>query len=94
MCVAVRSRELRGVDGRSLYIGTFNFDPRSENLNTEVGIVVHDEALARTVESAIETDMRPGNSWSAARDDPDEHAPLGKRARVRLWQFAPIRPLL
>jgi putative cardiolipin synthase len=82
------------VDGRTLYIGTFNFDPRSQNLNTEVGIVVHDEALARAVQASIETDMAPGNSWDAATDDPDQHAPLAKRSKVRLFQWLPLGPLL
>jgi cardiolipin synthase C len=82
------------IDGRSLYIGTFNFDPRSQNLNTEVGVIIHDEVLARAVEASIETDMAPGNSWDAAADDPDRHAPLGKRSKVRLYQVMPIKSLL
>jgi len=82
------------VDTKTVYIGTFNVDPRSENLNTEVGVIIHDEALARKVEAAIETDMLPGNSWNAATDDPDQHVPLAKRSRVRFWQLMPIKPLL
>jgi putative cardiolipin synthase len=82
------------VDGKTVYIGTFNFDPRSQNLNTEVGVVIHDEALARAVEASIETDMAPGNSWNAAADDPDQHASLAKRSKVRLYQMMPIKPLL
>ena len=50
------------VDSKIVYIGTFNFDPRSENLNTEVGAIIHDPALARAVEVSIETDMAPSNS--------------------------------
>jgi cardiolipin synthase C len=82
------------VDGHTVYIGTFNFDPRSQNLNTEVGVVVRDEALAAQVEASIETDMAPGNSWDAARDDPDSHASLAKRSKVRLYQWLPLKPLL
>jgi cardiolipin synthase C len=82
------------VDGKTVYIGTFNFDPRSQNLNTEVGVVIHDEALARAVEASIETDMAPGNSWNAATDDPDQHASLAKRSKVRLYQMMPLKPLL
>jgi putative cardiolipin synthase len=82
------------VDRRVLYIGTFNFDPRSENLNTEAGAIIHDAQLARAVERAIELDMQPGNSWDAARDDPDSYAPFGKRSKVRLWQLLPLEPLL
>ncbi len=90
-------RAARQNDGRRpavLYIGTFNFDPRSENLNTEAGAIIHDAQLARAVEQAIEFDMQPGNSWDAAKDDPDSHASFGKRSKVRLWQLLPLEPLL
>ncbi len=82
------------IDSRTVFIGTFNFDPRSENLNTEVGAIIHDEALARAVEAAIETDMAPGNSWDAARDDPDQYVSLAKRSKARFYQLMPIKPLL
>jgi putative cardiolipin synthase len=82
------------VDHQLVYIGTFNFDPRSANLNTEAGAIIHDAHLAQAVEQAISLDMQPGNSWDAARDDPDSHASLGKRSKVRLWQLLPIKPLL
>ena len=82
------------VDGKTVYIGTFNFDPRSENLNTEVGVIIHDEALARAVEASIETDMAPGNSWNAATDDADQHASPAKRNKVRVYQALPIKPVL
>jgi len=82
------------IDAKTVYIGTFNFDPRSENLNTEVGAIIHDEALARAVEASIETDMAPGNSWDAARDDPDQHVSFAKRIKVRFYQLMPIKPLL
>jgi len=82
------------VDSRTVYIGTFNFDPRSENLNTEVGVIIHNGALARAVEAAIEIDMQPGNSWNAASDQPDRTVPFAKRSKVRLLQLLPIKPLL
>jgi len=82
------------VDHQVVYIGTFNLDPRSENLNTEAGAIIHDATLAQAVEQAMATDMLPGNSWDAATDDPDAHAAFGKRAKARLWQMLPIKPLL
>ena len=82
------------VDGAILYVGTFNFDPRSENLNTEVGVIIENRALAAAVEGAIENDMRPVNSWNASTDDPDSHVSLIKRSRTRFWQLVPIKPLL
>ena len=82
------------IDAKTVYIGTFNFDPRSENLNTEVGAIIHDTALARAVEASIETDMAPGNSWDAARDNPDQYVSFFKRSKVRIYQMMPIKPLL
>ena len=82
------------VDSRVTYIGTFNLDPRSQNLNTEMGVVVHSESLGARVEQAIEVDMQPGNSWNAATDDPDSQVGMGKRSKVRGLQMLPIQPLL
>lgn len=82
------------VDSKISYIGTFNLDPRSENLNSEGGVIVYHEELARTIEAAIETDMQPDNSWNATSDDPDQHVPLAKRSKLRMLQVMPIKPLL
>ncbi len=81
------------VDGRIAYIGTFNFDPRSENLNTEVGAVIHHEGLARQLQAIMEADMRAENSWHAS-DEPDQYVPLTRRGKVRLWQLLPLKPVL
>ncbi len=45
-------------DNKIVYIGTFNFDPRSQNLNTEVGVIVQNTALAKEVQTAVEIDMQ------------------------------------
>jgi putative cardiolipin synthase len=82
------------VDRQVLYVGTYNLDPRSENLNTEVGVIIHHEGQARAVAAALEADMAPENSWNAASDDPDRFVGRGKRARVRFWQTLPLKPLL
>jgi putative cardiolipin synthase len=35
------------VDDKSLFIGSFNFDPRSADINTEMGVIIHDQGMAR-----------------------------------------------
>lgn len=82
------------IDSSVVFIGTFNLDPRSENLNTEVGAVIYNAEIARKVEQAIELDMNAGNSWNAQKDDPDQHATFAKRMKVKFWQAMPIKPLL
>lgn len=55
------------VDDRLSFIGSYNLDPRSENLNTEVGMLIDDPTLAGNLRREIETDMQPENSWVIAR---------------------------
>lgn len=81
------------VDGETVFIGTFNLDPRSANLNTEVGVLTHDPKLAGQVEASILQDMLPENSWSA-RENPDRHAPFAKRQKMRFWKLLPLNPIL
>ena len=64
LCVHAKSLV---VDGRLAFVGSYNLDPRSENLNTEVGLLVEDEAFAAELGAEIERDMRPENSWVIAR---------------------------
>ena len=43
------------VDGERAFIGSFNFDPRSALLNTELGFVIDSPGLARQIEQAFDT---------------------------------------
>ncbi len=45
------------VDGERLFIGSFNFDPRSIHLNTELGFVIESPQLATTMANAFELDI-------------------------------------
>jgi putative cardiolipin synthase len=42
------------VDGKTSFIGSFNFDPRSLNLNTESGVLIESEKMTRLFTRAIE----------------------------------------
>ncbi|MCY1396594.1 Major cardiolipin synthase ClsA [compost metagenome] len=43
------------VDHARVFVGSFNFDPRSANLNTELGFVIDSETLARQIDTAFDT---------------------------------------
>jgi len=43
------------VDGQRVFVGSFNFDPRSARLNTELGFVIDNEALAHRIEAVFDT---------------------------------------
>ncbi|MFT4178441.1 MAG: phospholipase D family protein [Thermomonas sp.] len=57
------------VDGRVGVVGTHNFDPRGDTLNTESAVVIEDPAFARALATSIRRDMAPGNAWTIARRD-------------------------
>ncbi len=50
-------------DGRYVFIGSMNLDPRSANINTEMGAFVDSTELAADLERIIERDMSGANSW-------------------------------
>jgi cardiolipin synthase C len=82
------------VDGEKLFIGTFNLDPRSMNLNTESGIYLPEGKIAREVEEAIERDMAPENSWEASKQTGDKAAPFWRRVQTRFWGMMPMESIL
>jgi putative cardiolipin synthase len=83
------------IDSKILFIGTFNLDPRSANLNTEVGILVESPELARQVARSIERDMLAGNSWQTTVDfNPDFVVSRGKRFKTWFNRILPMEPVL
>lgn len=59
------------VDGERLFIGSFNFDPRSANLNTEMGFLIDSPALAQGMRTAFDIAV-PVLSYEV-RHDPAGH---------------------
>lgn len=51
------------VDREKVFIGSMNFDPRSANINTEGGAIVHSPGLAEELARVMERDMLPENAW-------------------------------
>ena len=50
------------IDSRIVMIGSYNLDPRSQNLNSEVMCVAENEELAAEILDAIE--IHVGNAWT------------------------------
>jgi len=42
------------VDGKRVFVGSFNFDPRSARLNTELGFVIESERMAQAMSKAFD----------------------------------------
>jgi putative cardiolipin synthase len=85
------------VDGRTALVGSYNVDPRSANLNTEVMAVAEDREVAREVLDAI--DVHVQNAWRVdrhGRPPREERAPMrvSIAKAVRAWAARLILPLI
>ena len=56
------------VDNETLFIGSFNMDPRSANLNTENGVVIHNPELTRHFKQTLLSNV-PINAYEVQLDD-------------------------
>jgi putative cardiolipin synthase len=56
------------IDRRIVFIGSFNMDPRSTHLNTELGVLIDSPELAAELAAQLERDMAPENSYELALD--------------------------
>jgi len=81
LCIHAKSFVL---DDRIAFIGSYNLDPRSGNLNTEVGLLIEDAAVARELKNDIRNDIAPRNSWVINR----RKMPLGVKEANALLEGA------
>ncbi|MEQ1953270.1 phospholipase D family protein [Mesorhizobium sp. CN2-181] len=51
------------IDGRIGFVGSFNFDPRSVSLNSEMGVLFEDEGLTAELNERIEGEKAPRTSY-------------------------------
>jgi cardiolipin synthase C len=71
------------VDGRIIGIGSYNLDPRSQNLNTEVMCVAEDEQTAAELTALIEA--RIADSWTAGQPRDEGDRRVSRRRRFVEW---------
>jgi putative cardiolipin synthase len=51
------------IDRERAFVGSMNLDPRSEIVNSEMGVIIHSPALAEDLTRRMLQDMTPANSW-------------------------------
>ena len=78
------------VDERVGVVGTHNFDPRGDTLNTESAVVIADPAFARALAASIRGDMAPGNAWTIGRRDPSPILPGIEFTLAKVSERMPI----
>ena len=56
-------------DNESVFIGSFNLDPRSAAINTEAGVYVESPELAARLQAYMDEGVEPANSYRLKLDD-------------------------
>ena len=49
--------KMMAIDEKQVFIGSFNFDPRSAYLNTEIGVLLHSPTLAKNVHQTMDDNL-------------------------------------
>jgi putative cardiolipin synthase len=94
------------VDRARLFVGSFNFDPRSARLNTEMGLVVESPSLAARLSQALDRELARNAyevrlaggklEWldGETRHTSEPNAGLFRRAWIGVLSILPIEWLL
>lgn len=78
------------VDGKTALIGSYNIDPRSQYLNSEVMCATEDEDVARELRASIDGHMQ--NAWAIRRSPRDPH--VSRATAFRLWIVRLLLPIV
>jgi putative cardiolipin synthase len=77
------------IDGRLVLVGSYNIDPRSQNLNAEAMCVAEDEGVARELLAAIDAHL--ANSWVVS--ERHRRIPVPRAWVIRAWAARLFLPL-
>ena len=94
--------KLMALDEKQVFIGSFNFDPRSAYLNTEIGVLLNSPPLAQAVHTTMDEnlskyayklvlDANKKITWQ--RQTPQGPVIYTKEPRMKWWQRAGIKML-
>lgn len=93
--------KLMAIDQKQVFIGSFNFDPRSAYLNTEIGVLLDSPNLARAVHQTMDQNLskyayklvlNANNkiNWKIKRQDGSIKTYL-KEPKMKWWQKAGVK---
>jgi putative cardiolipin synthase len=80
------------VDRKRVFVGSMNLDPRSQELNSEMGVVIDSDAFARQIAGIMEQDMQPQSAWQVTLNEQGrlrwtaEGEPLTRQPARGAWQ--------
>ncbi|MGE8559888.1 MAG: phospholipase D-like domain-containing protein, partial [Acinetobacter sp.] len=93
--------KLMAIDQKQVFIGSFNFDPRSAYLNTEIGVLLDSPNLAKAVHQTMDQnlskyayklvlDANNKMNWKIKRHDGSIKT-YEKEPKMKWWQKAGIK---
>ena len=56
-------------DRETIFMGSFNFDPRSRFINTEIGVMIDSPSLARELARFMDAGVAPGSAFRLSLDE-------------------------
>ena len=92
--------KLMALDNKQVFIGSFNFDPRSANLNTEIGVIINSPPLANAVHKTMDDNLKKYayklvlNSQQKInwlKETPQGIVTLRKEPKMKWWQKAGVK---
>lgn len=92
--------KMMALDDKQVFIGSFNFDPRSSNLNTEIGVILDSKPLANAVHSTMDQNLKKyayklvldsNNKINWKYDTPEGMKTLTKEPKMKWWQKAGVK---
>ena len=76
------------IDGDRGFVGSFNFDPRSASLNTEMGVMFHHPELAQDVQQMFEASKSASTSFSVSLNEQGDLRWLDPE-NGQVWTYEP-----
>ena len=80
------------IDGETVIVGSFNLDPRSERLNTELAVVLRDAGLAASLLGTMDEHLTRAvrideRGWPEGASEPYPGVPRKKVVKLRLYRL-------
>lgn len=92
--------KMMALDDKQVFIGSFNFDPRSANLNTEIGVILNSQPLAQAVHKTMDQNLKKyayklvldsQNNINWKQATPEGVKIYTKEPKMKWWQKASLK---
>jgi putative cardiolipin synthase len=68
-CVTTLHSKVLVIDEQRAFVGSFNLDPRSAEINSEIGLLVDSPVFARQVKAILDNGIKPENAYHVTKDE-------------------------